>query len=235
MVIGVGVTRDQSVMQPGFGTSFGSATIWEYSVSSPPRLVLAQGESLQTPTAQYFLEGGVFNALTSNFTYGKDSQYVLRAEDLGDGDETAIFVGLPRTETAYTAYESVGASSLEYRVGSLDILPVPFTEDNYFTGLAALRVSGDGQLLFSAVVQDASDSDQRVSRSAGLWIADSANTLRQLIEPGSTHPTVNGDPITISGVDPDIIYDNGVLLNDGNIAYFDSVLGTDLFIELVMQ
>ena len=115
-------------------------------------------------------------------------------------DERAIFVGAARDPLAYTGFESLGASSLEYRVGTLDFPTAPYDGDDFFATLEPLRVLDDGRLLFFGLVRDAAtDPQDGLNLSPGLWLHDGAGLLTELVAPRQMLPTVNGDPVSFYG------------------------------------
>ena len=214
----LGITADNRLLLSGeaYSDVFSVPSVdvvWDLSFGKTAQLLFLEGESVQSPDEQYVIDATDFNGLIRNdISFNTTGQYSLQIQL---ENEESIFVGLPRSELAYSDLGLVGESSFEYRVGTAVLLPSPYTEDEFFYSIEPLSVLNNGTLLFYGYVANAATDTASVT--PGLWMADSEGVLTQLVSPGKELPVANSVNKFIS----DFIGQSqtSTLLNSGEILF----------------
>lgn len=199
IIINTRIANDTSVLATK------TDTLWEFPPTGNPLLIIAEGETITTPAGQF--EAGIFDSIYHNNTVGR---YAIRR--VFDG-EASIFVGSVRNPVAYENFQAQGASSFEYRVGSRDLLPPPYTSDHFFSDVVPAWLLDDGGLVFFGTVQDAANNS--LNFTGGLWLADGSGGLTELITPGAEILVENGDPVDFSYI-PELSIGTNTFTTDGS-------------------
>lgn len=181
-VVQVRVSRDSTVQQQGVSEFIASETpvsLWQFSPSGEGRLMVVQGESVQTPDEQFFLTREEVDFRRLQWHENGFFSVIVRK----DGEQY-IFAGPVRDTLAYANFDSVGASSLEYVHSTLS--PVPdYPASTYYTGLDSQAVLPDGRAVFMGETYDTSQTP-RVDFLLHLNISpDNAETILLV---GSSNP-----------------------------------------------
>ena len=130
-VVEVSVTRSS-------GPSVNS--LWQFNPDDMAQLLVIQGETVESPEGQQVLTDREVDFRT--FDWHPNGHYAL---SIRADDEQYVFAGEARQSLPYTNFDSVGASSAEFVLSTLSLVPAPFPASSFFDDLSAINVISDGR------------------------------------------------------------------------------------------
>ena len=182
------VDRNRSVVQAGVNRGF-SVSVWSVPFSEEPRLLLVQGESVETDEKQYFLDSTAFTSPALLFRHASGGRYALRGEF---DAETALFVGKVRESVPYSSFDTVGAAALEFRISTLSEVPLPYDENAFFRDFTLIDVQADGRLLFASSISTAAQNGRLVN---AIWLSAPNRETQLVVAAGDDIPLTTGGSI----------------------------------------
>jgi len=190
--------EDPGGSRRGFAPSW-----WELSMQNAPQFLLAEGESVETPSRSYVLG----STDVEKFDWAANGQYAVYAEF---DNEEAFFVGQSNLELPYESFTQLGASTLQFRFSTTSVVPAPYDEQSFFSQLRSFHILDNGQLLFFASVTDSPISG---STDTSLWLSSAVEQAALLMRSGDDIPLSTGGTFRFVGE----LFSKMMTLEDGSI------------------
>ena len=206
------VSRNSDVEQRGVRSDL-ARSFWQVSLDGNYKLLAAQGETFETNENTYVVDplavfGGAIRWVSTGY-YGWREEF---------DSETALFIGRAIDDLPYANFDTVGASTLKYRLGTLDVVPAPFGASSFHDELRSFHLLDDGRaLVFTKVNSIEGDM------STALWLSGINGELELIMKSGDLIPTNEGDQFAFVSEllsEATNLADGSVLIWNGSQAMF---------------